>query len=227
MPTIRLFQYKRALSFDFPELTRRVTFRHTLPVGAKHRQTAKFWDSYHFNRRQHRHHDAGGFFSSVECANGLKPSMRGLQDGANRNKRVVKFRLSDSCTRQILPKTKTQFGAVTMTAQTSVGTYAQNPLARLPHLRLPAKPKHKPASAQIVFNKSRTGFIAYQKGTPLAWLVLGYHSGQLNNQPKTVKFVDVAYHRQTDHGISMETAFFDTLQEAMQFVRATFNGGAI
>ena len=227
MPTIRLFQCKRALSFDFPELTRRATFRHTLPVGAKHRQTAKFWDSNTLIRRQHRHHNAGGFFVPVDYASGLKPGVRGLQHDENRNKRVVKFRLSHLSTRQLRPTQKTQFGAVTMTAQTSVGTYAQNPLARLPHLRLPAKPKHKPASAQIVFNKSRTGFIAYQKGTPLAWLVLGYHSGQLNNKPKTVKFVDVAYHRQTDHGISMETAFFDTLQEAMQFVRATFNGGAI
>ena len=226
MPTIRLFQYKRALSFDFPELTRRATFRHTLPVGAKHRQTAKFWDSYPNTWRQHRHNDAGGFFVPVEYASGFMPGMRGLKHRCDGNKRVL-CQVQNRITRQILPNPKPKLGTTAMTAQTSMGTYAQNPLARLPHLPLPAKPKHKPASAQIVFNKSRTGFIAYQKGTPLAWLVLGYHSGQLNNQPKTVKFVDVAYHRQTDHGISMETAFFDTLQEAMQFVRATFNGGAI
>lgn len=115
-----------------------------------------------------------------------------------------------------------------MTAISTMGDTAQNPLARLPHIPFaPALPKPKAAPAHIVFNQSRTGYIAYRKGTPLAWLVLGYHQGQLNKQRKLVKFVDVAYHRQNAHGISMETAFFDTLPEAMQFIRTTFsNGGA-
>lgn len=110
-----------------------------------------------------------------------------------------------------------------MTAINVMGDTAQNPLARLPHLPFaPALPKPKAAPAHIVFSQSRTGYIAYRKGTPLAWLVLGYHQGQLNKQRKLVKFVDVAYHRQNAHGISMETAFFDTLPEAMQFIRTTF-----
>ncbi|MBO0615388.1 hypothetical protein [Thiothrix fructosivorans] len=110
-----------------------------------------------------------------------------------------------------------------MTAITT-GNTAHNPLARLPHLPFTsALPKHKAAPARIVFSRSRTGYIAYRKATPIAWLVLGYHQGQLNNQRKLVKFVDVAYHRQHERGISMETAFFDTLPEAMQFIRTTFD----
>lgn len=190
---------------------------HTESVGANHQQTAKFWDSNPDTWRQNRQHDAGGFFTSVECASGFMPGMRGLQDGVTpkQARRVPSERLEYPAT---LPHLKTQFGAVIMTAIT-MGNTARSPLATLP--------TRKAASAQIVFNKSRTGLIAYRKGTPLAWLVLGYHQGQLNNQKKLVKFVDVAYHRQNDHGISMETAFFDTLPEAVAFIRTTFsNGGA-
>ncbi|OQX07485.1 MAG: hypothetical protein BWK73_27985 [Thiothrix lacustris] len=107
-----------------------------------------------------------------------------------------------------------------------MGNTAQNPLARLPHIPFaPAFPPRKPDTGKLVFTRSRTGFIVYKKGTPLAWLVLGYHQGQLDNKPKLVKFVDVAYHRQTERGISMETAFFDTVAEAKQFIRATLGEG--
>ena len=212
-------------SSGFCELTQKPTYGHTIPVGENHQQTAKFWDCYPHTRRQTRHDDAAGFFMPVDFAHsGFMPGMRGLQNGVNRNKRVV-FLVSDKSTRQILPNLKTQLGAVIMTAITT-GTPAHNPLARLPHLPFaPAPRKPKAASPAIVFNKSRTGLIAYRKGTPLAWIVLGYHQGQLANQPKTVQFVDVAYHRQTPRGISMETAFFDTLQEAKAFVLDTFQTG--
>jgi hypothetical protein len=190
-------------------------------VDSKSRQTAKFRDSNPLTWRQHRHHDAGGFFTSVGCASGFMSGMRGLQNGNNRNKRVL-FQVQDLSTRQLLPNQKPKLGAVIMTAITQ-GNIAHNSLARVPHVPFtPALPKHKAAPATIVFNKSRTGYIAYSKGTPLAWLVVGYHQGQLNNQPKRVEFVDVAWHRQHERGISMETAFFDTLTEAMQFIRTTF-----
>ena len=108
----------------------------------------------------------------------------------------------------------------------AMGNTAQNLSAYLPHVPFaPAFPKSKPETGKLVFTRSRTGFIVYKKGTPLAWLVLGYHQGQLDNKPKLVKFVDVAYHRQTERGISMETAFFDTLPEAKQFIRATLGEG--
>ena len=109
-----------------------------------------------------------------------------------------------------------------------MGNAAQNPLARLPHIPFaPTFPPRKPDTGKLVFTRSRTGFIVYKKGTPLAWLVLGYHQGQLDNKPKLVKFVDVAYHRQTERGISMETAFFDTVAEAKQFIRATLGEGGV
>lgn len=220
-------QSKTTTSSYFSELTQKPTYGHTIPVGENHQQTARFWDSYPLIWRQTRHDEAAGFFMPVEFAHsGFMPGMRGLQNGVNRNKRVV-FQVSDRITRQILPNPKIQFGAVNMTAITT-GAPAHNPLARLPHIPFaPAPHTPKAASPAIVFNKSRTGLIAYRKGTPLAWIVLGYHQGQLANQPKTVQFVDVAYHRQTPRGISMETAFFDTLQEAKAFVLDTFKiGGA-
>lgn len=211
-------------SFDFLELTNRATIRHTAPVGANHQQTAKFRDSNPLTRRQTRHDDAAGFFMPVEYASGFMPGMRGLQNGVNRNKRVV-FLVSDLSTRQLLPNQRNKLGAVTMTAML-MGNTAQNPLARLPHIPFaPAFPPRKPDTGKLVFTRSRTGFIVYKKGTPLAWLVLGYHQGQLDNKPKLVKFVDVAYHRQTERGISMETAFFDTVAEAKQFIRATLGEG--
>jgi hypothetical protein len=224
----RISSQKTDNNLSAHKLTLPAIHGHTFRVDSLSRQTAKFWDIYTHTRRQTRHDDAAGFFMPVDFAHsGFMPGMRGLKNLLGGNKRVV-FLVSDRCTRQLLPKSKTKLGAAIMAAIT-MGNTARNPLARLPHLPFsPALPKHKAAPAHIVFNKSRTGYIAYRKGTPLAWLVLGYHQGQLNNQKKLVKFVDVAYHRQTDHGISMETAFFDTLTEAMQFIRTTFekNGGA-
>ena len=64
--------------------------------------------------------------------------------------------------------------------------------------------------------------------TPMGALrpVQGYHSGQLNHQPKTCHFVDVAYHRQTTHGINLETTDFDTLEHAISFIKRVFGGAA-
>ena len=209
-------------SFDFLELTNRATIRHTAPVGANHQQTAKFRDSIPSKAATPPKRMAV-FLRLYNAHTRLMPSVRGIR-GANRNKRVVTLG-SDRDTRQILPNSKTYQGAVTMTAL-AMGNTAQNPLARLPHIPFaPAFPPRKPDTGKLVFTRSRTGFIVYKKGTPLAWLVLGYHQGQLDNKPKLVKFVDVAYHRQTERGISMETAFFDTVAEAKQFIRATLGEG--
>ena len=213
-------------SFDFLELTNRATIRHTAPVGANHQQTAKLRVLYPINRRQHRQHDAGGFFSSVDYASGFMSSMRGLQDGENRNKRVVKFRLSDIGTRQLLPNYKTQFGAVTMTAIT-MGNAAQNPVARLPHIPLlfPKAGKKRKSTADLVYESTPTGLIVHHENTPVAWIYPGYHQGQIDGKPTTSKFVDVAYHRRTEHGVNLETRDFDTLQQAVDFIAATFGQG--
>ena len=207
-----------AKSFGFTELTINPPFPHTAPVDANHRQTAKlrvFYPIYDGNTVTLRR-----FFFVCIMRKRFMPDMRGIQDGGNRNKRVVL--IDDRSIWQLLPNSKI-YEYEKMTAIT-LGNTAQNPLARLPHLPFTsALPKHKAAPARIVFSRSRTGYIAYRKATPIAWLVLGYHQGQLNNQRKLVKFVDVAYHRQHERGISMETAFFDTLPEAMQFIRTTFD----
>lgn len=56
--------------------------------------TAKFWDSNTLNWRQHRHSDAGGFFTPVDYAASVMPGMRGLQHCFGRNKRVA-YQLGD------------------------------------------------------------------------------------------------------------------------------------
>ena len=82
-----------------------------------HTARAKFRDFYPLKRRQYRPQRIGGFFSPVECRfGGFSSSVRGLQDGEYRNKRVVKIRLSDRSTRQSCPNSKTRNGSNTMNA---------------------------------------------------------------------------------------------------------------
>ena len=193
---------------------------HTESVGANHQQTAKFWDSYTHLRRQHRPYDAGGFFTSVECASGFMPGMRGLQDGVTpkQARRVPSERLEYPAT---LPHLKTQFGAVIMTAIT-MGNTARTPLARMPHIPFaPAHPKRKTPDT-LVFKASRTGLIAYRYASPVAWIVEGHHVGKIGNEPAHIRFVDVAYHRKTRHGINLETFDCDTLEQAQHALRAIF-----
>lgn len=84
--------------------------------------------------------------------------------------------------------------------------------------------KIKPQS--LTFRRTDTGMIVYQRRQPVAWIVQGYHSGQLNQQPKTCHFVDVAYHRQTTHGINLETLDFETMAQAVNFIHCVFGGAA-
>ncbi|HPE62421.1 MAG: hypothetical protein KDI15_13700 [Thiothrix sp.] len=80
----------------------------------------------------------------------------------------------------------------------------------------------------LQFQSSRTGLIAYLGQAPVAWIVPGYHTGQQAGQPKTCRFVDVAYHRRTLRGINLETADFATVREAKTFLMRVFSqqGGA-
>lgn len=213
-------------SFDFLELTNRATIRHTAPVGANHQQTAKFWDCYTHIWRQHRQHDAGGFFSSVDYASGFMPGMRGLQNGVNRNKRIA-YQIGVNSTRQLLPNVKTESGELAMTAINVMGNTAQNPLARLPHIPLlfPKAGKKRKSTADLVYESTPTGLIVHHENTPVAWIYPGYHQGQIDGKPTTSKFVDVAYHRRTEHGVNLETRDFDTMQQAVDFITATFGQG--
>ena len=207
------------------ELTNRATIRHTAPVGANHQQTAKFRDSYPNTWRQHRHNDAGGFFSPVDYASGFMPGMRGLKHRCDGNKRVL-CQVQNRITRQILPNPKPKLGAVTMTAML-MGNAAQNPLARLPHIPLlfPKAGKKRKSTADLVYESTPTGLIVHHGNSPVAWIYPGYHQGQIDGNPTTSKFVDVAYHRRTEHGVNLETRDFDTLQQAVDFITETFGKG--
>lgn len=62
---------------------------------------------------------------------------------------------------------------------------------------------------------------------PLAWIVPGYHQGRIAQQTTRCHFVDVAYYRQTNYGVNLETADFATLEQALAFLESTFClGGA-
>ena len=111
-----------------------------------------------------------------------------------------------------------------MTAIT-LGNTAPNPLARLPHIPLaPATPKASKPD-QLYYKSTDSGLIVYVGKKPVAWLYPGHHQGIVEGQKRTVRFIDVAYHRQTQHGVNLETAFYDTLQEAVDFITATFGKG--
>ena len=213
-------------SFDFLELTNRATIRHTAPVGANHQQTAKFRDSFTHTRRQTRLDDAAGFFMPVDFAHsGFLPGMRGLKNLLGGNKRVVLL-VDEKSTRQLCQIFESKLGAVTMTA-IAMGNTAQNPLARLPHIPLlfPKAGKKRKSTADLVYESTPTGLIVHHENTPVAWIYPGYHQGQIDGKPTTSKFVDVAYHRRTEHGVNLETRDFDTLQQAIDFITATFGQG--
>lgn len=121
----------------------------------------------------------------------------------------------------------------------SMGAPAQHPLQALARLLPTGKPSHfrprpqpvirrknrKVHVSALIYKASKTGFIAYLHGVPVAWVVQGYHQGQHNRQPKQCSFVDVAYHRQTQHGVNLETADFSSLQQAFDFLRGVFTQG--
>ncbi|WP_156946703.1 hypothetical protein [Thiothrix lacustris] len=108
-----------------------------------------------------------------------------------------------------------------MTAIT-MGNTARSPLARMPHIPFaPAHPKRKTPDT-LVFKASRTGLIAYRYASPVAWIVEGHHVGKIGNEPAHIRFVDVAYHRKTRHGINLETFDCDTLEQAQHALRAIF-----
>ena len=108
-----------------------------------------------------------------------------------------------------------------MTAITT-GTPAHNTLARLPHLPFAPAPRKCKTPDTLVFKQSRTGLIAYRYAVPVAWIVEGYHEGKVGNDHTTIRFVDVAYHRQTRNGVNLETFDCDSLEQAQHALRAIF-----
>ena len=82
------------------------------------------------------------------------------------------------------------------------------------------------AQKSLTYRKTPNGLLAYRHGSPVAWIVSGFYKGQLNNQPKTSLFVDVAYYRHGCNGINLETFDCDTVQEAKASLSRIFGGAA-
>ncbi|WP_287602383.1 hypothetical protein [Thiothrix sp.] len=218
-----------------------LVFTHTFPVSPMGWQLQRFWDFYTHPRRQTRHDEAAGFFMPVDyTSGGLSRVCVDYNTANGGNKRVVTLG-SDRSTRQLLPNSKTYQGENLMNA-TTMGNRAQNPLQALVRLLPVGKSSHvntrkppiirrknrKVHVSPLVYKTTQTGFIGYLNGVPVAWVVQGYHNGQCNHAPRACTFVDVAYHRQTLHGVNLETLDFDTLSQAFDFLSQAFSkGGAV
>lgn len=177
-------------------------------------------------RRQDRHSRSGGMLFKVSSTSGgymsgIAGNTKPLVAGTIAAHSEEALEVPDSSGHT----SKTDFGETAMTALT-LGAYA--PTMGLKPTTKAKKPStlHTTASKKLTFTQSRTGLIAYQKGTPVAWIAQGYHRGQLDKRPHTCTFIDVVYHRQTQHGINLESADFDTLEQAKAFVCKVF-GGAV
>jgi hypothetical protein len=96
--------------------------------------------------------------------------------------------------------------------------------ASLSYTPVPKAIRVKPAS--LHYDETQTGIIAYFRGLPVAWLVCGYHTGQIDKKLKTCRFIDVVYHRKTNNGVNLETFDCDSLDEAKATLSRIFGGKA-
>ena len=215
---IRFFVDKKRLSFGFLELLSRGGIVHNGAVGCCTRH-AKFKDSHPIQRRQNRT-DASGYAKSLYFTErGLMSGSWGIQDGLSRNNHVVDL-CNDERTRKYLPTLKTNKGLNVMNATLStVGASACKSSGRV---SIPAQSAQKP----LTYRKTPNGLLAYRHGAPVAWIVSGFYKGQLNNQPKTSLFVEVAYYRHEHYGINLETFDCDTVAEAKASLGRIFGGAA-
>ena len=184
------------------------------------RHTAKFTDCNPNLQRQNRYSVGGCAKSLYFTERGLMSGSWGIQDGISRNNHVA-FLKSDSGTRKvILQHAKTNSGINVMNATLSpVGASACKPSGRV---SIPAQSAQKP----LTYRKTPNGLLAYRHGSPVAWIVSGFYKGQLNNQPKTSLFVEVAYYRHERYGINLETFDCDTVAEAKASLSRIFGGAA-
>ncbi len=144
LTTLRFFQWQLCKTFGFSELCN-IQLNHynlLVDVGEQPHHIAKKQDYYPNKGRQHRR-IAGGNAKSVESTyDGLKSGMRGLQDGANRNKRVVSF-WTIVVPGKFCPILKPK-EYETMNANTAMGNHAQKPHAQ-PLRLIPAQAPCKPS----------------------------------------------------------------------------------
>ena len=215
---IRFFVNKKRLSFGFLELLSSGGIVHNGAVECCTRH-AKFRDYHPIFRRQNRN-SVGGYAKSLYFTErGLMSGSWGIQDGLSRNNHVA-FLKSDGRTRKYLPTTKTNSGINVMNATLSpVGASAYPSAGRVSN---PAQSARK----SLTYRKTLNGLLAYRHGSPVAWIVSGFYKGQLNNQPKTSLFVEVAYYRHERYGINLETFECDTVEEAKASLSRIFGGTA-
>jgi hypothetical protein len=113
-----------------------------------------------------------------------------------------------------------------------MGVSAPNPLQARARLLPAGNASHIPLAPsrrqkhenRLQHAYTETGLTVYLNGSPVAWVVPGYHQGQIANQHRRCDFVDVAYFRQHREGVNMETADFLTLEEAVNFIANVFGG---
>lgn len=94
--------------------------------------------------------------------------------------------------------------------------------ALLPVLKLSSIALQSAHDTTLRQQATATGLIIWRGAYPIAWIYPGYHNGQSDLKPKHCDFVDVAYHRQTQRGVNLETIDFDDLGQALEFIAETF-----
>ena len=215
---IRFSVNKKRLSFDFLELISSGGIVHNGAVGCCTRH-AKFLDCNPNLQRQNRYSVGGCAKSLYFTKRGLMSGSWGIQDGISRNNHVVSCK--DDCrTRKNCQLQKKLTGINVMNATLStVGASAYKPSGRV---SIPAQSAQKP----LTYRKTPNGLLAYRHGSPVAWIVSGFYKGQLNKQPKTSLFVDVAYYRHGCNGINLATFDCDTVAAAKASLGRIFGGAA-
>ncbi|MBK8453614.1 MAG: hypothetical protein WAQ53_13570 [Thiofilum sp.] len=202
MPTVQKNQTISLQSFNFIELSKSTTPRYDAPMPIELGINAEIASSCN-DRGDHNRQHAGGGHKPVSYPNGGMSGVRRLQHGLDRNTRIVS---SGATTTPDNSGCKLKLDRVTIMTALSACT---------------SKAFAYPAN--LTYLDTQTGVIAYQDGLPVAWIVLGFHKGQLNNQPHTSRFVDVVYYRATYHGVNLETFEADSLEQALQALEVIFS----
>ena len=207
MPIHRFNQSISPLFISIIEWSKNTTTRYDAHMPIELGINAKFVNSCCFRGDLNRQPFTGGGHKPVSYQRGGIPSgIRRMQKGFSLNTRIV---LSET-TRK--PDNFWLFvifiRETTMTALSAcISKDCSNPAIH----------------NNLGYTSTPTGIIAYHDGLPVAWIVLGFHKGQLNNRTHTSRFVDVAYYRATCHGVNLETLEADSLEQALQALEIMFS----
>jgi hypothetical protein len=208
MPIIQFIQSNPSQSIHFIELSETASPRYHAPMSIDFDINAEVASNQYFRGDLNRPL-SGGHSEPVSYSHGgVLSGVRRLQHGVSRKTRIV-------------------FSKTTMTPDNSGDTLKLNRVTIMtalsacnngvlaPNQTAKPTPTAQSHSLRFVDNPNNT-IIAYKQGSPVAWIVAGYHQGQLNKQPKICTFVDVAYHRTTQHGVNLETFEAQSVDQAKQ-----------